>query len=205
VLLLHRVQMVHSYGLACLAGGRQGDSSKRQDGSPAGDDAAGPGGSPPTDDAWLKPTGQTRVVALRVVAIDRRGAPPHCVELGREREPVGPTHHRRHADRLRPDRRLRGREPDPGPDGARALAMVARACAGPRWRSWAASDPADWPRSGSCSSCSIRPHLQRPLQVRQPRWIITSLTNRAWRPGRAAVEGMPPSWSGLTVDLTRVG
>jgi hypothetical protein len=75
VLLLHRVQMAHSYELACLAGGRRGDSSKRQDGSPAGDDAAGPGGSPATDDAWLKPTGQTRVVARRVVAIDRRGAP----------------------------------------------------------------------------------------------------------------------------------
>jgi hypothetical protein len=43
------------------------------------------------------------------------------------------------------DRRLRGREPDPGPDGARALAMVAQACAGPRWGSWAGLDPADWP------------------------------------------------------------
>ena len=44
-----------------------------------------------TDDAWSNPTGETRVIALMVTAIDRCRAPRHLVGAREEHEPVGPT------------------------------------------------------------------------------------------------------------------
>ena len=50
-----------------------------------------PGSSSLTDDAWSNPTGETRVIALMVTAIDRCRAPRHVVGAREEHEPVGPT------------------------------------------------------------------------------------------------------------------